>query len=171
MQVSAERGVTAIELMVVMTIVALLAAIAIPGWQDFMLRQRQVMLANQLTTHLALARSTAIARGKPVAVSTQGEAWHSGWRVHLELHPNGNWDSDESVLAEHQGDAQTQVTGNGAMSQYVMFDADGRPKQSGGGFQAGSIELCVPSRQGVILLVMSATGRVRQEQKQSGCSR
>lgn len=165
-----EQGITAVELTIVLAIVAILASFAMPSWQEFMARQRRDMLASQLTAHLALARSTAISRGRPVAVSTMGIGWHSGWRVHLELNRNGRWDPDEPVMAEHQGDLQSQMVGNGTMSRYVLFDADGRPRQTSGGFLAGSMEVCIPSQRGVTRLVMSAAGRVRQEQRQSGCS-
>ena len=165
------RGVTAVELAVVLAIMAILVSLAIPSWKEFSARLRRDSLASQLTAHMALARSAAISRGRPVALSTLGIGWHSGWRVHLELHRNGSWDVDEPILAEHQGDPQAQMVGNGTMSRYVMFDADGRPTQTGGGFLAGSMEVCIPSQQGVTMLVMSAAGRVRQEQRQSGCSR
>ena len=171
MRTSRVRGLTALELIVVLSVVAVLAALAVPAWQDFMARHRRDILASQLTAHLALARNAALSRGRPVALSTQGNGWHSGWRVHLDLQRNGRWDDGETVLAEHPGDSQARMTGNGAMTRYVLFDADGRPRQANGSFLSGSLQVCIPSRQGVVVLVMSATGRVRQEIRPAYCSR
>lgn len=163
------RGVTALELMVVLAVVAVLAALAAPAWQDFMARQRRDALAGQLTAHLALARNAALSRGRPVALSTLGSGWHSGWRVHMDLQRNGSWDDGETVLAEHPGDTQARMVGNGAMTRYVLFDADGRPRQANGSFLSGSLQVCMPSRQGIVALVMSATGRIRQELRSNPC--
>lgn len=165
------RGVTALELMVVLAVVAVLAALAAPAWQDFMARQRRDALAGQLTAHLALARNAALSRGRPVALSTQGNGWHSGWRVHMDLQRNGRWDEGETVLAEHPGDAQAHMVGNGVMTRYVLFDADGRPRQANGGLLAGSLLICMPSRPGTVALVMSAVGRIRQETRKNHCIR
>jgi type IV fimbrial biogenesis protein FimT len=164
-----EQGLTMVELMVVLAVLAILVSLAMPSWQSFMARQKRDVLASQLTGHLALARSLAIGRGRSVAVSTLGDGWHSGWRVHLETQHNGQWDLDEPVLMNHSGDTQARMVGNGPLRRYVIFGSDGRPVQSNGSFLAGSIQICMPSNRGVIALVMSATGRVRQEFRQTDC--
>jgi type IV fimbrial biogenesis protein FimT len=163
------RGLTAVELMVVLAILAILVSLATPAWQSFMARQKRDVLASQLTAHLALARSMAISRGRSVALSTLGDGWHSGWRVHLEMQRNGKWDFGEPVLANHTGDTQARMVGNGPLRRYVIFGSDGRPVQSNGSFLAGSIQICTPSNPEVIALVMSASGRIRQELRQSNC--
>jgi type IV fimbrial biogenesis protein FimT len=148
---------------------AILVSLAMPSWQSFMARQKRDVLASQLAAHLALARSMAISRGRSVALSTLGDGWHSGWRAHLEVQRNGQWDLGEPVLMEHSGDTQARMVGNGPLRRYVIFGSDGRPVQSNGSFLAGSIQICTPLNRDVIALVMSASGRVRQELRQSDC--
>lgn len=164
-----QRGLTLVELMVVLAVLAILVSLAMPSWQGLMARQKRDALASQLTAHLALARSIAISRGRSVALSTLGDGWHSGWRVHLEIQRNGQWDLGEPVLMDHSGDAQARMVGNGALRRYVIFGSDGRPVQSNGSFLAGSIQICMPSHRDVMALVMSASGRIRQELRQSDC--
>lgn len=166
---SRTRGITLVEITVVLAIMAALATFAIPAWQDMLARQRSEALASQLTAHMALARSAAISKGRTVALSTLGTGWHSGWRVHQELLRNGRWDEGEPIYFEHAGDSAVSMVGNGAMARYVMFDPDGRPTQPGGGFLAGTLQVCMPNRAGTVALVMSATGRVRQEQRSGRC--
>lgn len=163
------RGVTLVEVSVVLAIVAVLAAYAVPAWQGLIAQQRRDALAGQLTAHMALARSAAISKGRTVALTPLGTGWHSGWRVHLELDRNGRWDNNETVYAEHAGDPNARMLGNGSMARYVMFDPDGRPTQPGGGFLAGTLQVCIPERPGMVALVMSATGRVRREIRQTSC--
>ena len=169
MKLNAARGVTALELLVVLSVVAILATLAWPSWQELSNALRRRAVASQLGAHLALARSVAIARGRPVALSPRGQEWSGGWRVHLDSLRNGRWDDGESILAEHEGDARIGIAGNGSMGHYILFDPDGRPVQTGGGFQAGTLQLCVPATRGVTALIMSASGRVREEQRDADC--
>lgn len=169
MKLKAARGFTALELLAVLSVVAILAALAWPSWQELSNTLRRRAMASQLGAHLALARSVAIARGRPVALSPREQAWSGGWRVHLDSQRNGQWDDGESILAEHDGDARIGITGNGSISRYILFNPDGRPVQTGGGFLAGTLQLCVPATRGVTALIMSASGRVREEQRDGDC--
>ena len=165
------QGLTLTELMVVLATLAILISYATPAWHTFMAAQKRDVLASQLTAHLALARSAAISRGRSIAVSTVGEGWHSGWRIHLEVQRNGQWDSGEPILAEHNGDLRVYMAGNGPLRLYVIFGSDGRPTQVNGSFLAGSIEICTASSGDAIALVLSAAGRIRHELRQTYCPR
>jgi prepilin-type N-terminal cleavage/methylation domain-containing protein len=68
------RGLTLIELMIVVAVVAVLAMLAAPSFADFILLQRLKGAHAQLVTDLQFARSEAAARGLPVnvRVSTAG---------------------------------------------------------------------------------------------------
>ncbi|WP_068174281.1 GspH/FimT family pseudopilin [Hydrogenophaga taeniospiralis] len=169
MKLNAARGVTALELIVVLSVVAILAALALPSWQELSNAQRRWAVASQLSAHLALARSAAISRGRSVALSPRGQGWSGGWRVYLDSQPNGQWDTDESILAEHEGDALISIAGNGTMGRYILFNPDGRPVQTGGGFLAGTLQLCVPETRGVTALIMNAAGRIREERRDRDC--
>lgn len=170
MKLNAARGVTALELLVVLSVVAILATLALPSWQELSNALRRRTVAGQLVAHLTLARTVAISRGRPVALSPRGQEWSGGWRVHLDSQRNGRWDVGESILAEHEGDASISITGNGSMSRYILFDPSGRPVQTGGGFLAGTLQLCIPATHGVMALIMSASGRIREELRDGACA-
>jgi type IV fimbrial biogenesis protein FimT len=80
---------TAIELLATLSIVAILSAMAVPAFRDFMQNNRAAEQSNALVGALALARNEAVTRGVPVSVcvSSDGEScdngtdWSSGWIV------------------------------------------------------------------------------------------
>ena len=77
------RGFTLIELMVVLTISALLFAIGVPAFQNAALGGRLSAAANNLLASIQLARSEAIKRNLPVTVCASSDgatcARHTAW--------------------------------------------------------------------------------------------
>jgi type IV fimbrial biogenesis protein FimT len=76
-----QRGLTLIELMVVMALLAIVAAIAAPGMRSFAAGIRVKSLANELTADLLVARSEALKRNTSVTVTPNGSGWQAGWTV------------------------------------------------------------------------------------------
>ena len=62
-------GLTVIELMVAVAVVAVLAALAAPSLREFLARQRVAAVNAELVTDLKFARSEAVARNREVYVS------------------------------------------------------------------------------------------------------
>jgi type IV fimbrial biogenesis protein FimT len=62
------RGFTLIELVVTMTVLAILAALAAPNFADFMRRNAVETQANEFLGALRLARSTAISQNRFVSI-------------------------------------------------------------------------------------------------------
>jgi type IV fimbrial biogenesis protein FimT len=75
------RGFTLIEMLTVVSVLAVVAAIAAPGMRSFAATQRVKSLAYDLTTDLLLARSEALKRGATVRLAPSGADWGSGWTV------------------------------------------------------------------------------------------
>jgi len=87
---NAQRGVTIIELMIVVTIGAILAAIAIPGLRDTLNNTRQSTALGLVINDLNQARGEAIKRNARMLVCaadaagtncTGGTDWRAGWLV------------------------------------------------------------------------------------------
>ncbi|WP_026330195.1 GspH/FimT family pseudopilin [Caldimonas manganoxidans] len=150
-------------------ILAILASIGYPAARDWVHFTRTRTISAQLSSHLALARASAIARGQPVAISPQSMHWESGWRVHLDPNANGQWDEGEAVLALHEGDRRVRIQAQGAAQRYVLFDPSGRPIQHNGAFLASAFLVCTPSTDRLTALVMNAAGRVRAEPRWGPC--
>jgi len=76
------RGFTVVELLVVVVIVAIFSAVAVPSLDTALTNQRLRNSATDFVSALLLARSEAIKRGVDVQVAplTPGD-WKSGWRV------------------------------------------------------------------------------------------
>lgn len=90
MNAGAGRGFTIIELMVAVTVAGILAAIAIPAFNSFVLNDRDASQINSLVYSFNYARSEAvklnIPNGVTVCPATAGAcnnstAWSGGWIV------------------------------------------------------------------------------------------
>ncbi len=136
----AARGVTLVELLVVMVIAAILATIAVPSLQSTVKMNRVDTASNQFVATLALARSEAVKQGALVTVaSTSGTTdWSLGWSM---CQPNtsvanGNCVpiqtssgltapmTNYSTTASLGFDAMGHLVNNGATADFI-FCADG----------------------------------------------
>ena len=91
--IKGHRGMTAIELLATLSIVAILSAMAVPAFRDFVQNNRAAEQSNALVGALALARNEAVTRGVPVSVCVSSDSescdaagglftfWTPGWIV------------------------------------------------------------------------------------------
>jgi len=77
----AQAGFTAIELMTVVTILAVLAAIAAPSMRELVLTSRVRAAASELHATLVRARSEAITRNAQIDVVPAAGGWANGWQL------------------------------------------------------------------------------------------
>ncbi|RYF31255.1 MAG: prepilin-type N-terminal cleavage/methylation domain-containing protein [Comamonadaceae bacterium] len=110
-------GFTLLELMVTVSIAAILLALALPSFQSSMRSNRVATATNELLASLALARSEAVrnTRGAGLCTSADGAScgggWNSGWLVWADTNGDGLVDAGETVIRYSQGKASTTITG------------------------------------------------------------
>lgn len=75
------RGVTLLELIITVAVVAILAGLALPSYREFSTRMTVTENTNSLIGALNTARTEAAKRGRTVAVIANGGKWDDGWQV------------------------------------------------------------------------------------------
>ncbi|WP_305073698.1 GspH/FimT family pseudopilin [Propionivibrio sp.] len=79
----AMQGFSLVELMVVVAVLAILASLAVPSFQELIAAQRVRAAASALYESLLLARSEAIKRNSSVTLSPNSSDLSNGWSVLL----------------------------------------------------------------------------------------
>ena len=165
---SRSQGFTLIELLVTVAILGIVAVIAAPSLQNFVLNNRIRAQAAALTSSLAFARTEAITRGTrvvtcPLTASVacgcrvDKEEWESGWQVFVDTDDDAICDSDDSLLEVHGplDGSGTTLRGNGNVKYKVSFIYDGSA-------QPGTFVLCDHRREDHARTIeVLATGRIR----------
>ncbi len=105
------------EMMLVVVVMGVLAAVGMPAMQDFITNQRLKSTSSDLFTSILRARSEAIKRNKDVTI-TPTTNWSKGWSI-----PSPN--AGEPALATFTTRSAVTVTGPAAG---VTFTAAGRVK-------------------------------------------
>lgn len=94
-------GFTLIELIITISIAAILVGIAIPSFGSIIKSTRLTTYANELVTSLNLARSEAVKRGVQISVRRKGSTnqnWDSGWDIFTDLDGDGTLDAADTLL-------------------------------------------------------------------------
>lgn len=96
-----QRGVSLVESMLALSIAAVLGSASVPAMNGALERQRLGATTNDFVASLNLARSEAVRRGSPVALTPADSAnWSSGWVVFADDNDDGKRDAGEQVLLE-----------------------------------------------------------------------
>lgn len=115
-------GFTAIELLVVVSIGAVLAALAAPSFTPLVESWRVRQTTELLQSSLYYARSEAIKRGGQIAIqklpnntnscntATDKEDWDCGWIVCHDTNSNGKCDAPDPVLQRMETPSRVQVS-------------------------------------------------------------
>ena len=169
-------GYTLVELITTVSVVGILATVAIPGMQDVVLDNRRAALANQLSHGIQVARSEAVTRNQRVTVcaSVNGSAcanekyWSTGWIIFNDLDgdqlPGGD---DESILKSIKGNDSLTITPSSFTNSFT-YRPNGRVIGNTAVVNSGEFVFC-DSRgaEKARVLIIGTNGRPRLDEKLS----
>jgi type IV fimbrial biogenesis protein FimT len=143
-----QRGFTLIELMVTISVAAILLAIVVPSFRTFTQSQRVKAGSFDLYSTLMFARSEAVKRRTNVTITANGGNWNDGWEVSdgstpplrkqdslkgltitsnvtiLTYRTDGRLDSDSAKYLK------LAATGSSAAGRCITIDPVGMPRSS-----------------------------------------
>lgn len=107
-------GFTLIELLVTITVVGVMATLALPAFNGFVQNNRTISTSNSFLKALTVARSEAAKRNGTVAICTSTDGlsclggaaatqWENGWIIFADTNANGNVDVNENVVLAATG--------------------------------------------------------------------
>lgn len=165
---------TLIELMVTLSILGILMALAVPSFQAMIASSRLTTSSNDFLATLSQARSNAIKTGSRITIcksangtqcATSGD-WEQGWIMFNDTTRSGtdaSVDTGETIISSVPAlPSGLVMPGN---MNFVSFAADGQPKLMTGGFLSGKIRICSTSTslandQRARDLVLNSAGRI-----------
>lgn len=119
---STQTGFTVLELMIVISIISILASIGIPSFQNISDRRQLISAAEQIYSHVQLARVTSISTMTPIEFHIDGSA--SSWQYGFGISDGTNscnaatttiTDPDACKLLINDGDADIETVGDGSL--------------------------------------------------------
>ncbi len=151
---ASQRGFSLVELVVVLAVMSILAAIAAPQIAAVINGGRITANANEVLTGLQLARVEAIRANRrtvfcsktisTAGVCDGGAAW-PGWAVYTDRNGNNAFEAAELVRAGNI-EAPIQAVGTNLPNNRVMFRADGLAYQDNTNtFLVGTLRICQPT--------------------------
>ena len=159
------RGLTLIELLVALAVLAALLAVAVPGLGAFIADGRVAGAVNGLVGSLALARTEAVRRGRKVVLCPSGDGlacdppgayrWDTGWLVFADLDGDRERDPAEPVLRRGGPIQGVRLESSPGRTRIVF-----RPLGTSGGSNA-SFTFCPEEAAPPRVVCLSNTGRAR----------
>lgn len=166
MQRNNAAGVSLIELLVAVAIVAILLAVAFPNFEGSMRRNRLATTTNELLGSVSLARSEAIrnTRGAGICASADGLAcgddWNQGWLVWTDSASPPPSGTIIRVVDAHPRLELGAVDSGGADVNEIAFDYRGRPFDFGSTIFTMQPDTCPSGQEMVRTLTINASGQM-----------
>lgn len=144
-----QLGFTIIELMITVTVAAILMAIAVPGFQDLIANNQRAAVVNDFMASLHIARSEAITRNTRVVVCAStdqltcdaGTDWSKGWMAFADADNDRVLDAGEVLLDAHQEVPQHKISSSTFLAD-VSYRPNGRVMAADVGTNTGEFKVC-----------------------------
>jgi len=169
---SINKGFTMLELMITLSIAAILAATAVPSFQSLMTQSQLTTQTNELVGSLHYARSEAVKRGMRVTVCTSsdglecknGSGWQNGWLIFSDGGTAGEIDGGDEVLRVFPPSQRVALTVSSNFSNSISYLASGRSRGNGNLLGNGSFTLCSHGKKNEILIASAGRPSLRKGQ-------
>ncbi|MDO9270482.1 MAG: GspH/FimT family pseudopilin [Methylobacter sp.] len=165
-------GFTMIELIVTISIVAILIGIAIPSFNSIISSTRLTTYANELVASLNLARSEAVKRGVQVSVRRKGSTnqnWDAGWDIFTDSDGDGVFDAADTLLKTYPAltNGFTLRTGTVGYQDFAAYLPSGLSLSSIG----DTFRLCASPADTANsrAIAINAVGRPKASEKTAAC--
>ncbi len=169
------RGFTLIELMVTVSIAAILLSIAVPSFKTMLKNNRVTTSSNEFVAALILARSEALKRNNTVSVCTTTDQqscsnstdFANGWIVFLNCNDDGSIDNGasdtscdgapEEIIKVHEKLNKVSIKSTGEAKSILTYQYSGRS-------DTVTLELKEEGKNTVEKkIIISRTGRVKTQ--------
>jgi type IV fimbrial biogenesis protein FimT len=138
------HGFSLLELMITITVVAILLAIAVPSFRDVIRRNQVSSASNELLASIAYARTEAIDRGQLVSIcpsadgaacTASGQAYEPGWIIYT--YPAGAASANKAYAAASStllraigARAGVSIQSGGTTNSVITFGQQGQLRPS-----------------------------------------
>lgn len=170
------QGVTLVELLITLSLIAILLALAAPPFRDMILNNRRAAQLNALTGSLNLARSAAVKGGSDAVVcisdgaappdcDSDGTQWEAGWLVIVDSNKEG-------PVSRADGDFVLEV--HGALAEGTTLRGDSnriRYTSRGNSRDPGTLLMCDsrgPEAAGGIVISPSGRSKLATDADKDG---
>ena len=164
------KGFTVIELMVTLSITAILLSLGVPAFQDFSSRQRMNASISALHSDLLYGRSQAIYRntqvvacpGSPSGGCTESTDWTVGWIIFGDSNTDRQHQDGEDLLRHTQGLDNIMIHSSIGRTNFRFYPNGTTPGSN------GSFSLCgLGGPEHARKLVISNLGRIRRDEAEN----